>query len=223
MTEQAIGGSAWFVSIPWGWLALISFAFWMGQDAYHSEGRIRKAWSIMRALGSFSDVKQAYEYIDLGPNYGGRQKYTKVFLVFEANKRIMIERAYITSKIYSFIGGKITTKKADYNWSQEIGQNLIAHESIDIPVAYIAEDWNTPGPYGDQRLDGRYLSSGSAHFITIRLITSRQEQKSKMQIFMPFRQPSHSPPDVFESGGRFLVTKDRKLPLPESEKIDGSR
>lgn len=59
--EGAAQGTLWD-KIPFGWFAIAAFAFWMGQDLYHPNGRLRHAIRRLRSVGEFGPATCKIEF-----------------------------------------------------------------------------------------------------------------------------------------------------------------
>ena len=103
-------------------------------------------------------------------------------MVFTSKKAIKIDRIYICSVYYQHIGGELKIRRGTYSWSHNLNVDFTAGESQEIPLAYIPAGWSNPGTYGDKSISGYALSKGTAHFVTVRVISGKRTQEKALQI-----------------------------------------
>lgn len=217
LSQQFLGAESWFSKLPFGWLSLICLAFWIGQDAYHPQGRFRIFYRTIRSFGIFGPVATKPEFFSLGENYGGSQKFVGVLVPFTFSEKKTLVAVRVKSKYYRYLASKIGAYIGSYEWKFDEGKLFLPQEQLQIPIAFIPEKAGNPGVYGDQNIKGYCFSHGTAHFITIQVISKNWTQEKSIQILMPSGRPSFEPPSDADSGGIFLWFEDMQIPHAKLE------
>lgn len=210
--EQRLSLEEFWTQIPFGWLAIVAFAFWMGQDFYHPDGRLRQFIRRIRWVAEFAHPACRVEYLNLGDHHGGKLKVTGIYVPLTFPKSLSLRAIRIRSEIYRYQANKLGGEIGSYDWVYKQNSHFLPDQTIEIPIAFIPEDKSQPGLYADRKKEGYLLGAMTAHFITIELFKRTTIQSKTLQILIPGNQPSFDPPDKVESGGRFFLFEDGQLP-----------
>ena len=204
LTEQFMGTQTWISQIPFGWMALICFAFWLGSDLYDQQGRLRKVIGHVKSIGRFGDIYNETLHHSLGEDHGGKQSFTSIYIPFEFRINTTVDFIRLTSKIYRLSGEIIGPLRGRYNWKIAEGERYQEGGLRPIAIAHIPHDTAHPGVYGDLNIAGYFLTSGTAHVVTIDIFAGKKRQSEKILIAMPPVGPA----------SRFIVLKKGESLFP---------
>jgi hypothetical protein len=89
--EQFVTVKPWFAELPFGWMALLAFAFWLGYDLFQANGRMRLVKRHFESIGQFGDTYNKSLYCELGPNHGGKQHVISIYTTFTLKRNATID------------------------------------------------------------------------------------------------------------------------------------
>jgi hypothetical protein len=140
LAEQFATAQMWFSQIPFGWLAIASFAFWLGYDLYHPRGRLREAWRYYNAFVNFGSIYQRQVTYDRGPDHGGSLTHIGLMLPVTFRRTVTIEAVRMTGYAYRFHGVLPieTDAWAVHVWKTEIGGRYLHGDTADLALAHIS-------------------------------------------------------------------------------------
>ncbi|MFH0342156.1 MAG: hypothetical protein ACHBNF_08500 [Chromatiales bacterium] len=134
--------------LPLLWLAAVSFAFWMGQDVYHSHGRLRVLYRRLRSFGKFQNFITRYEYFSLGNDHGGEQQFVAIYMPFVFSKERSLAVIRIKATIRSYVANNLRMcNPSDYEWMDTSFSDIhhVPDGRIEMPIAFISyqirESW----------------------------------------------------------------------------------
>ena len=205
--------------MPFGWMALICFAFWLGYDLYSQQGRLRKLIQHFRSIGQFGDIANQSVYHDLGQDHGGHQQFIRVVISFRFQQSVRVDVIRLTSNIYRLFGTDIEVPPwSSYTWRIARGERHHKGDIRQIEIAHIPYDPAYPGVYGDLDTAGYYLTAGSAHVVIVEIFAGKKAQSEEILILMPhnriFAMPDKGPGQV-DPGARFIALKKGESLFPK--------
>lgn len=218
LSEQAVTTTAFWKDIPFGWIAVTVLVYWfwlVAEDARNPDSWLRKLLRTWWSFGEFSGPHCRHEYFSLGEDHGGKQKLVCVYVTFTPTKRIWLETIRGQSEIFKYFANSLKEKRGQYDWSDSLNRNSFKQENIDFDLAFIPEDHRHPGVYGDKNVKGYSFGPGTAHFISVEVVSRKRTETINVQILMPMHRPSIGPPKDLDNGGRFVLFQDFEVPKPE--------
>jgi hypothetical protein len=215
LAEQFATAQMWFSQIPFGWLAIASFAFWLGYDLYHPRGRLREAWRYYNAFVNFGSIYQRQVTYDRRPDHGGSLTHVGLMLPVTFRRTVTIEAVRMTGYAYRFHGVLPieTDAWAVHVWKTEIGGRYLHGDTADLALAHFPYEFGHPGYYGELGSGGYYLSKGTAHVVVVEIIAGRHVQKKQYLVLLPDNN-RYWDGKAGNPGGRFIVFEEGNALFP---------
>lgn len=95
-----------------------------------------------------------------------------------------------------------------YMWKVCEDERFLAGDPIEIPLAFIAENIEHHGLYGDRKVEGYRLSAYTEHLLTIEVFSGKKRQNKRIYIKIPHSRTGVALNGLKYDGNRFILVEE---------------